>query len=168
VRRLLAPFHADGDATAGHVAGWTDAGGVFVAYLDVLDRAAHALPHALDGQQALDVARVLARTQRLAQRARSEPRTRGRTQLRLALDDMVGRLVVLAKAAAGAGAPAVRPPLSFSRSNRLPALDLTPCPCTQALERAQPSLLPDSERAVWIQGANKAFWEASLARAVSA
>ncbi|GAA5932800.1 hypothetical protein JCM3775_002239 [Rhodotorula graminis] len=141
-RRLLAPFHADDDATAGNVAGWADAGGVFVAYLDVLDRAAHALPH-LDGQQAHDVARVLARTQRLAQRARSEPRTRGRTQLRLALDDMVGRLVVLAKAAAGAGAPV-------------------------ALERAQPSLLPDSERAVWIQGANKAFWEASLARAVSA
>ncbi|GAA5848692.1 hypothetical protein JCM9279_002742 [Rhodotorula babjevae] len=143
VRRLLAPFHADGDASAGHVAGWSDAGGVFVAYLDVLDRAAEALPHALDGQQALDVARVLARTQRLAQRARTEPRTRGRTQLRLALDDMVGRLVVLAKAAAGAGAPA-------------------------ALERAQPSLLPDSERATWIQGANKAFWEASFARAVSA
>lgn len=162
VRRLLAPFHDDASesesesahadpSTAGRVAGWADAGGVFVAYLDALDEAQRALPagEGLGRDHARRVAGVLARTQRLAQRARDEPRTRGLTQLRLALEDMVGRLVVLAKAAAGTGAPAVRFFDSSLRSllSFLECDELTRLRGDDAGPRARPAEPPARERA---------------------
>ncbi|GAA5824402.1 hypothetical protein JCM3770_004589 [Rhodotorula araucariae] len=154
VRRLLAPFHDDDDPAAGFVAGWAAEGHVYLAYLAVLDAAQGALAPAAGGAGraagggigaalAAQLAGVLADVQRFVHRVRTEKRFVANQTLRLAGEEMRSRLVVLAKAAAA------------SRTVGGSA----------ALDRAQPSLLPDSERAVWIQGANRAFWEASVARA---
>ncbi|BGP43602.1 hypothetical protein JCM10450v2_007777 [Rhodotorula kratochvilovae] len=148
VRRLLAPFHAEADPGSGLVSGWEREGGVYLSYLAVLDAAQDALSapggaRAFGTALAARLSEVLASVQQFVHRARTEKRYNGNQTLRVAGEEMRSRLVVLAKAAAasvavGGGA---------------------------ALERTQPSLLPESERAVWIQGANRAFWEASVARA---
>ncbi|GAA5892654.1 hypothetical protein JCM6882_000549, partial [Rhodosporidiobolus microsporus] len=151
VRRLVEPFVVDedaggaesgGDRMRGSVEGWEEGGQVFLLYLAVLASCSSSTGTSLPDPALL--ARALAATQALAARAASTPRTRGNWKLRLAVGEMVGRLNVLAKAGAA------------TRANSASA---------SLLDKLQPSLLPPSDRSVWIQGANRSFWEGSLGRA---
>ncbi|GAA5876351.1 hypothetical protein JCM8547_008890 [Rhodosporidiobolus lusitaniae] len=78
---------------------------------------------------------AISAVQAFSQRAATSARTKDNLKLKLATGEMMSRLNVLAKASG-----------------------------SSLLDKLQPSLLPESDRGVWIQGANKAFWQASLAR----
>ncbi|BGP20125.1 hypothetical protein JCM10213_000791 [Rhodosporidiobolus nylandii] len=145
VKRLLEPFTADDEeadgegARRGTVEGWEEGGQVYLLYLSLLSLSTRSLATTCAVSNLPLLTRAIAAVQGLAQRAQSTPRTRGNKKLRLACEEMGSRLAVLAKAAGSAGGGA-------------------------SLAALQPSLLPESDRAVWIQGANKAFWEASLGK----
>ncbi|GAA5871534.1 hypothetical protein JCM3774_006288 [Rhodotorula dairenensis] len=85
------------------------------------------------------LAKAMQAVQALARRVNESNRLRGKKLLRLAVAEMESRLTVLAKADTA----------------------------SKALERTQPSLLMTSDRAVWIQGANQAFWQSAVAAATS-
>ncbi|GAA5820958.1 hypothetical protein JCM11251_001896 [Rhodosporidiobolus azoricus] len=145
VRRLVEPFVVDeeqeggGEGLRGNVEGWEEGGQVYLLYLLALSSSS-PLPNLPL------LSRALTAVQSLSARAASSPRTKGNLKLKLATAEMLSRLNVLAKAGA-AGARG-----SSSTSSSL-------------LDKLQPSLLPPSDRSVWIQGAGRAFWEGSLARA---
>ncbi|BGP35493.1 hypothetical protein JCM10296v2_007331 [Rhodotorula toruloides] len=144
VRRLLEPFLLDGqdDDEAGSVEGWSECGRVYLLYLLTLDQASSALSSASSASTssfAPLLSRTIAAVQAFSRRVAETARTKGNRKLRLAVGEMESRLLVLVKAAGG-----------------------------NALEKTQPSLLTASDRSVWIQGANKAFWEKGLAKAGSA
>ncbi|GJN94429.1 hypothetical protein Rhopal_007509-T1 [Rhodotorula paludigena] len=159
-KRLLSPFLLDrslavGPATAsslhGTVEGWETGGKVYLLYLATLSGASAALsPDHPAAAPALadDLVRLVAQTvaavQAFAKRTGEEPRTRKNRMLRLACEEMLAKLVVLAKASAGTGSG------------------------VKALERVQPSTLAESDRATWIQGANRSFWEQSVGKALAA
>ncbi|GAA5985719.1 hypothetical protein JCM10908_007085 [Rhodotorula pacifica] len=84
--------------------------------------------------------RAMQAVQALSKRVKESSRLKGKKLLRLAIAEMESRLTVLAKANTA----------------------------SKALERTQPSLLTASDRAVWIQGANQAFWQSAVGAAVGA
>ncbi|BGO95753.1 hypothetical protein NBRC10512_001589 [Rhodotorula toruloides] len=143
VRRLLDPFLLDGqdddEALAGSVEGWSEGGRVYLLYLLTLDHASSALSTASSASTssfAPLLSRTIAAVQAFSRRVAETARTKGNRKLRLAVGEMESHLLVLVKAAGA-----------------------------NALEKTQPSLLTASDRSVWIQGANKAFWEKGLAKA---
>ncbi|GAA6038823.1 hypothetical protein JCM8097_002913 [Rhodosporidiobolus ruineniae] len=146
VRRLLEPFVEDGQeeeeegGVRGTVEGWEEGGKVYLLYLAVLSASSTSLHASSLSSTAPLLARALSAVQAFSARVASTPRTKNNLKLRLATGEMMSRLNVLAKAAAGAGAP-------------------------HLLDKLQPSVLPESDRGVWIQGATRAFWETSLERA---
>ncbi|GAA6017767.1 hypothetical protein JCM10207_000492 [Rhodosporidiobolus poonsookiae] len=149
VRRLLEPFVMDeddgGEGLRGTVEGWEEGGKVYLLYLSLLATSTTALSLSVPAPAPL-LAQTIAAVQAFSQRVHATPRTRGNLKLRLAVGEMVSRCGVLAKAQAQAqGAVGA-----------------------STLDRLQPSLLPSSDRCVWIQGANKALWETSLAKAGAA
>lgn len=118
-KRLLSPFLLDrslavGPATAsslhGTVEGWETGGKVYLLYLATLSGASAALsPDHPAAAPALadDLVRLVAQTvaavQAFSKRTGEEPRTRKNRMLRLACEEMLAKLVVLAKASAGTG-----------------------------------------------------------------
>lgn len=158
VRRLLEPFLLDPPAGAdaselqleGDVSGWNEGGRTYLLFLAQPDRP-DLLPRTVQAVQAL------------SKRVRESNKLKGKRLLRLAVAEMESRLTVLAKANSASSVSTgvtIRAHLLSSSSELILS--------SQALERTQPSLLAASDRAIWIQGANKAFWQSAMGAAAAA
>ncbi|GAA5981519.1 hypothetical protein JCM11641_004083 [Rhodosporidiobolus odoratus] len=151
VRRLLEPFvvdeedgeggEGDGDSR-GSVEGWEEGGQVYLLYLHLLTSTSHSLTSSSSLPSTL-LPRTISAVQSLSHRAQTVPKLKGNKKLRLAVGEMMSRLAVLSKASAAT---------ATQRGEK------------SSLTLLQPSLLPESDRAVYIQAANRSFWEGSLGR----
>ncbi|GAA6013720.1 hypothetical protein JCM11491_005071 [Sporobolomyces phaffii] len=146
LKRLLEPFREDRDdgdedeaegEFRGTVAGWEQGGKIYLEYLHTLSLFSNPRTATLATSHAY-LARTVRRVQAYSQQFASVPRLSDNLKLRMAMNEMSSRLNVLSRAVGGT-----------------------------ALSVTRPSLLGESDKLVWLQGATESLFKSSLAKATA-